>query len=126
MDWTPEKPPTAKEIAAKFRSDIADGLYPPGRQLPGAKGLARKLGVALMTVQNAYKQLAEDGLVAGRQGSGTYVLDPEKGHDTAQEVALGLRELQRHLGQVTAQLGELTERVAQLEAESSTESVKGE
>ncbi|MGH4033200.1 GntR family transcriptional regulator [Actinomycetota bacterium Odt1-20B] len=117
MDWTPEKPPTAKDIAAKFRDDIADGVYPAGRQLPGAKGLAKELGVALMTVQNAYKELAADGLVAGRQGSGTYVLDPRKGEATAQETALGLRELQQQLKHVTSQLGELSARVAELEAD---------
>lgn len=124
MDWKPEKPPTAKEIAAKFRSDIADGVYPPGRQLPGAKGLAGVLGVALMTVQNAYRQLAEDGLVAGRQGSGTYVLDPKAGDPTAQESAAGLRDLQQQLSHVTSQLSELQDRVGRLEADRSGRAVE--
>ncbi|MEV3989060.1 winged helix-turn-helix domain-containing protein [Streptomyces sp. NPDC049837] len=119
MDWKPEKPPTAKEIAAKFRDSIARGVYPPGGQLPGAKGLAKHLGVGLMTVQSAYKQLAEDGLVFGRQGSGTYVLDPKKGDPTAQQTALGLRELQDQLTHVTSQLSELRDRIERLEAERS-------
>ncbi|MBA4864950.1 winged helix-turn-helix transcriptional regulator [Streptomyces sp. PSKA54] len=117
MDWKPENPPSAKEIAAKFRDDIADGVYPPGRQLPGAKGLAKELGVALMTVQSAYKQLAEDGLVEGRQGSGTYVTDPKKGDPTASQTALGLRDLQDQLTHVTSQLSELRDRVERLEAD---------
>ncbi len=115
MDWNPEKPPNAKEIAAKFRKDIGDGVYPAGTQLPGAKGVAKHLGVGLMTVQSAYKQLAEDGLVVGRQGSGTYVLDPEKGAQTAQEAVLGLRELQDHVALLTSQLTDLRGRVERLE-----------
>lgn len=116
MDWNPEKPPTAKEIAAKFRRDIGDGVFPTGSQLPGAKGLARQLRVGLMTVQSAYKQLAEDGLVLARQGSGTYVLDPAKGDPTARETSLGLRELQDQLVHLTSRVSELQSRVEQLEA----------
>ncbi|WP_052411323.1 GntR family transcriptional regulator [Streptomyces sp. NRRL S-118] len=116
MDWKPERPPAAKEIAANFRDRIADGTYPPGGQLPGAKGLAKELGVSLMTVQSAYRQLADDGLVVGRRGSGTYVIDPKKGDPTAQQTALGLRELQDQLTHLTSQLSELRERVERLEA----------
>jgi DNA-binding GntR family transcriptional regulator len=116
MDWKPEKPPSAKEIAGRFRDEIAAGTYPPGRQLPGAKGVATTLGVALMTVQSAYKQLADDGLVEGRPGSGTYVIDPQKGQPAASETALGMRELQDHLTHVTSQLSELRDRVNRLEA----------
>ncbi|MFD7163115.1 GntR family transcriptional regulator [Streptomyces violascens] len=117
MDWTSEKPLTAKEIAARFRDAIADGEYAPGQQLPGAKGLARELGVALQTMQNAYKELAADGLVAGRVGSGTYVLDPRKGDPSPQETATGLRDLQKHLNQLTSQLSDLRDRVERLEAD---------
>ncbi|KOV01949.1 hypothetical protein ADK91_21355 [Streptomyces sp. XY511] len=119
MDWNPEKPPSAKEIAAKFRKDIGDGVYPAGAQLPGAKGVAKHLGVGLMTVQSAYRQLADDGLVVGRQGSGTYVLDPEKGSQTAQGAVLGLRELQDHVALLTSQLAVLQGRVDRLEAVQS-------
>ncbi|MEU1822623.1 GntR family transcriptional regulator [Streptomyces abikoensis] len=126
MDWTPEKPPTAKEIAARFRSAMADGAYPPGRQLPGAKGLAKQLGVALMTVQSAYKQLAEDGLVEGRRGSGTYVIDPRKGEPTAQQAVSSIRDLQEQLKQATSQIAELSERVAKLEEERTSSASRGD
>ncbi|MGW2352117.1 GntR family transcriptional regulator [Actinacidiphila glaucinigra] len=115
MDWTPERPPTAKEIAARFRDNLADGLYSPGSRLPGAKGLAKELNVSLMTVQSAYKQLADDGLVEGRPGSGTYVIDPREGEPTAAKTAAGLRELQDQLTHVTSQLSELRRRVEHLE-----------
>jgi len=119
MDWKPEKPPTAKEIAARFRDALAAGKYSPGARLPGAKGVAKELGVSLMTVQSAYRQLADDGLVEGRPGSGTYVIDPQKGEQTASQAARGLRELQDQLNHVTSRLSELQDRVERLEAARS-------
>ncbi|MET7715279.1 winged helix-turn-helix domain-containing protein [Streptomyces sp. NPDC005407] len=126
MDWKPETPPSAKDIAAKYRADIADGTYSPGARLPGAQGLAKKLGVALMTVQSAYRQLAEDGLVEGRPGSGTYVVDPRKGEPSAQLTAAGLRDLQDQLKHVTSQLSDLRDRVERLEAERSGRAVENQ
>ncbi|MFF8608422.1 GntR family transcriptional regulator [Streptomyces sp. NPDC015346] len=119
MDWKLDTPPSAKDIAAKFRADIADGTYSPGARLPGAQGLAKRLGVALMTVQSAYKQLAEDGLVEGRPGSGTYVIDAKKGEPSAQLAAAGLRDLQDQMKHVTSQLTDLFERVKKLEEEQA-------
>lgn len=118
--------PNAREIAAQLRSEIADGTYGPGTRLPGAKGYAKKLGVALMTVQSAYGQLAEEGLVEGRPGSGTFVLDPVKGEPTAQQTAMGLRELQVELKHVTSQLSDLHGRIERLEAKLSGRAVENQ
>jgi DNA-binding GntR family transcriptional regulator len=115
MDWSADTPPTAKDIAGYYRREIAGGDLPPLRQLPAARVLAKKLGVATMTVQSAYTQLREEGLVDSRQGSGTYVRDAAAGAPTAQQTAVGLRELQTRLESVTSQLTELSERVAKLE-----------
>ncbi|MFI0908692.1 GntR family transcriptional regulator [Streptomyces sioyaensis] len=115
MDSKPSKTPNAREIAAQIRDDIAAGKYGPGARLPGAKGYAKKLGVALMTVQRAYGQLAEEGLVEGRPGSGTYVVDPVQGEPTAQQTAASFRDIHAELVRVTAQLADLTKRVAKLE-----------
>lgn len=120
MDSKPDTPPSAKDIAARFRTEIADGAYSPGARLPGAQSLAKKLGVALMTVQSAYRQLAEDGLVEGRPGSGTYVIDPREGEPAAQFAAASLRDLQEQMKHVTSQLGDLLERVKRLEAEQAS------
>jgi DNA-binding GntR family transcriptional regulator len=115
MDWSADTPPTAKDIAGYYRGEIAEGSLPPLRQLPAARVLAKKLGVATMTVQSAYTQLRAEGLVDSRQGSGTYVRDAAAGAPTTQQTAVGLRELQTRLERVTSQLTELSERVAKLE-----------
>ncbi|MFG2831156.1 GntR family transcriptional regulator [Streptomyces sp. NPDC048434] len=77
MDPSSDAPkPTAKDIAAKYRKEIADGVREAGSRLPAARQLAKELGVQLMTVQSAYSQLRDEGLVLSQQGRGTFVRDP--------------------------------------------------
>ncbi|MCX4827860.1 winged helix-turn-helix domain-containing protein [Streptomyces sp. NBC_01016] len=81
MDQSPEapkQPPTAKDIAAEFRAKITgpDSTYDPGDRLPAARTLAKERHVQLMTVQSAYSQLRDEGLVLSQQGRGTFVRDP--------------------------------------------------
>ncbi|CAM5312404.1 hypothetical protein SVIOM74S_03153 [Streptomyces violarus] len=68
-----EQTPTA--IAAEFREKITGPHreYEPGDQLPAARKLAKELGVQLMTVQSAFGQLRDEGLVLTQQGRGTFV-----------------------------------------------------
>ncbi|MCF3119292.1 winged helix-turn-helix transcriptional regulator [Streptomyces arenae] len=114
MDSQLKRKLNAREIAARIRDEIAAGTFGPGDRIPGARAYAKKLGVALMTVQNAYAQLQEEGLVEGRTGSGTFVAETA-GDASAQDRARGLRELQDQLSAVTSQLAELSERVTKLE-----------
>ncbi|MGA5272570.1 GntR family transcriptional regulator [Streptomyces cellulosae] len=81
MDQSAEAPkatPTAKDIAAEFREKITgpNREYEPGDRLPAARALAKERGVQLMTVQSAYGQLRDEGLVLTQQGRGTFVRDP--------------------------------------------------
>ncbi|MEU2153808.1 winged helix-turn-helix domain-containing protein [Streptomyces sp. NPDC019396] len=77
MDSSPNAPkPTAKDIAARFRREIGDGEREAGTRLPAARQLAKELGVQLMTVQSAYGQLRDEGLILTQQGRGTFVRDP--------------------------------------------------
>ncbi|MFD8393072.1 GntR family transcriptional regulator [Streptomyces sp. NPDC059680] len=116
MDSQPKRKLNAREIAARVRDEIAAGTFGPGDRLPGARAYAKKLGVALMTVQNAYAQLQEEGLVEGRTGSGTYVRDPSPGEQAPREAAQRLTELQAEVARVSTELAGLVERVKQLEA----------
>ncbi|WP_405599307.1 GntR family transcriptional regulator [Streptomyces sp. NBC_01410] len=116
MDSQPKRKPNAREIAARVRDQVAAGTFGPGDRLPGARAYAKKLGVALMTVQNAYSQLQEEGLVEGRAGSGTYVRDPAPGEQVPREAAQRLTDLQAEVARVSTELAGLVERVKQLEA----------
>ncbi|MER6430885.1 GntR family transcriptional regulator [Streptomyces sp900105245] len=116
MDSQSKRKLNAREIAARVRDEIAAGTFGPGDRLPGARAYAKKLGVALMTVQNAYAQLQEEGLIEGRTGSGTYVRDPAPGEQAPREAAQRLTELQAEVARVSTELAGLVERVKQLEA----------
>jgi len=71
----PGAEPPYRQLAAGLRTDIETGVLPPGEKLPSVKVLATHVGIATDTVQKALKQLRADGLIIGRQGSGTYVTD---------------------------------------------------
>jgi len=49
------------------------GLLQPGDQLPTAKQVVAQLAINPNTVLKAYRQLEQEGLVAGRPGLGTFV-----------------------------------------------------
>ncbi|MFC9613923.1 GntR family transcriptional regulator [Streptomyces sp. NPDC056938] len=116
MDSQSKRKPNAREIAARIRDEIAAGTFGPGDRLPGGRAYAQKLGVSLMTVQGAYAQLREEGLVEGVSGSGTYVRDTAPGEQTPRESAQRLTDLQAEVARVSAELAGLVERIKQLEA----------
>lgn len=52
---------------------VREGAWPPGTRIPTERALAQTLGVNRSTVAAVYDDLAADGLLDRRQGSGTYV-----------------------------------------------------
>ena len=58
-----------------LRDDIERGVIAPGRKLPSKRALAQHLGVSVITVEAAYKQLAAEGYVSARERSGVFVND---------------------------------------------------
>lgn len=63
------------EIAESVRRRIAAGDLIPGDRLPAVRSLAEQWNCTPGTVNRAYRQLAEEGLVSGRRGRGTRILD---------------------------------------------------
>ncbi|MDT3425531.1 GntR family transcriptional regulator of abcA and norABC [Paenibacillus forsythiae] len=79
-DWRPDRAspqPIYAQIAGYFRAKITGGDWPEGMKLPPQRELARQLGVNRSTVVAALGQLAELGLIEGRQGGGTRVAGKE-------------------------------------------------
>ena len=56
-----------------LRRGILDGAFRPGDRLPSTRALASELGVSRTVTLAAFDQLAAEGYVVGRQGSGTRV-----------------------------------------------------
>lgn len=74
-----------EQIAAEITGRIVRGELAPGDLLPSERETAERWGVARMTVVQAYRKLAADGLVEPRQGTGTVVLDRPRVHLTAHQ-----------------------------------------
>jgi DNA-binding transcriptional regulator YhcF (GntR family) len=72
LDPDDSRPPYV-QVASQLRAAILTGKYPPGSRLPSGNELAETYGVARQTVQQALRPLREEGLIVGRQGSGTFV-----------------------------------------------------
>jgi molybdate-binding protein/DNA-binding transcriptional regulator YhcF (GntR family) len=67
--------PLYRQIADQIRRQIGRGHLAPGDPLPTVRGLSENLGCNASTVSRAYAELSRDGLIAGRRGGGTYVVD---------------------------------------------------
>ncbi|MFH8739355.1 GntR family transcriptional regulator [Streptomyces sp. NPDC017964] len=127
MDSSPDAPkPTAKDIAAKYRSEIADGEREAGSRLPAARQIAKQLGVQLMTVQSAYNQLRDEGLVLTQQGRGTFVRDPSVPLGTEPGSSPAFTALSTELSSIHDALRLLGERLDRLEGIVGSETPHGQ
>ena len=84
--------PMYLQILEQIRERIAAGDWTPGRELPSIRGLAAELRVSVITVKRAYLELESQGVIATRQGKGSFVADVD---GLARE--LKERELDEHL-----------------------------
>ena len=74
MTLDPDDPrPPYLQIANALRAAILTRQLTPGEQLPSGNELAKRYGVARMTVQQALRVLRDEGLIVTRQGSGVFV-----------------------------------------------------
>ncbi|MHA7845109.1 MocR-like pyridoxine biosynthesis transcription factor PdxR [Serratia sp. D1N4] len=62
-----------QRIQRALRALILEGVLGSSVRLPATRSLAKSLGVARDTVENAYVQLHRDGFIVRRKGSGSYV-----------------------------------------------------
>lgn len=65
--------PLYRQLVRQLREQILSGALPPGARLPSSRQLAHTYGIARVTATQAYSQLAAEGYVEARSGSGTYV-----------------------------------------------------
>jgi DNA-binding transcriptional regulator YhcF (GntR family) len=74
VSLNPEDPrPPYQQVAAAVRAAILTRTLAPGDKLPSQAELAKRYGVARMTVQQALRILKDEGLTYSWQGSGVYV-----------------------------------------------------
>lgn len=65
--------PIYVQLKEAIKLAIATDKYPPGSQLPTVRQLAVQLKINANTVSRVYLELESEGVLATRQGKGTFV-----------------------------------------------------
>jgi len=65
--------PAYQQVSQSLRLEIVSGRLREGDQLPSIRDLARLLRLNPNTVAKAYYTLEQEGFIAGRSGSGSWV-----------------------------------------------------
>ena len=65
--------PIYTQIMDNFRSQIAAGILQPGDKLPSVRELATQLSINPNTIQRAYRELEQQGVIQTLPGKGCFV-----------------------------------------------------
>lgn len=70
--------PIYEQVIEKIKKQIVRGELKPGAKLPSQRKMARTIEVNPNTVQRAYREMEQRGLVEGKRGRGTFVKDDDQ------------------------------------------------
>jgi GntR family transcriptional regulator len=65
--------PIYEQIGRQIKTQIIAGDLAEGEALPSIRGLARELGISVITTKRAYDELEAEGFINTVAGKGTYV-----------------------------------------------------
>ena len=101
--------PIYRQLYERLREQILTGALPEGTRLPPERALADRLDVNRSTIVRGYRELAADGLIEQRVGSGSRVAPLRAGQPerTAAGVPWWVTLPSWRVGQYPAVLGEL-------------------
>ena len=101
--------PIYRQIYERLREQILTGALPEGTRLPPERALAERLAVNRSTIVRGYRDLAADGLIDQRVGSGSRVASALRAGqpDRAAAVPWWVTLPPWRVGQFPAVLGEL-------------------
>lgn len=67
--------PVYLQIAERIEKAVLSGVYPPGDQIPSVRQLALEAAVNPNTVQHAFTELENQGIILSRGTQGRYVTE---------------------------------------------------
>ena len=70
-----DRRPLYEQVEEKFRNLILIGALEPGSRMPSVRQLAMELSINPNTIQRAYMQLEQEGLIYPVKGKGNFVAD---------------------------------------------------
>jgi GntR family transcriptional regulator len=104
-DIDPRSPtPLWGQIAARVRVAVAAGELRPGEILPSVRELSKRLRINPATVAQAYRELAREGFVEMRHGTGTFIKEVDQARKDL-ERKLRASDLVRRMLENGARLG---------------------
>lgn len=77
--------PLYLSLYQRIKSDIQNALFSTGEKLPSKRTLAKNLGVSIITVENAYNQLLNEGYIYALEKKGYFVSNLQKLEGTVQK-----------------------------------------
>ncbi|MGM0165344.1 GntR family transcriptional regulator [Enterococcus sp. AZ135] len=93
-----------QDIAVDLRKKIFDGVYSKESRLPNQAELARIYNTSRVTIQKSLKLLQIEGLIEGKQGSGSFVKGPESVYDYDANIYGGMTKKLGHLGTLDSKI----------------------
>ena len=79
--------PFYEQLVESVKSMVLSGLLSGDDPLPSVRQLSSDLGINPNTVQKAYRQLEEEGLIQSRPGAGSHITaSPQQVEDIRQEL----------------------------------------
>ena len=103
--------PAYLQVADDLRASISGGTFKPGERLPSGRDLARRYGVAPMTISHALDVLRQEQLVEAYQGRGVFVTN----HSASSGPGRSGGQQDPAIGSLRADLDELAKRVTRIE-----------
>lgn len=73
-----DRRPLYEQIAEKFRILILKGGLPAGEKMPSVRQLAVELSINPNTIQRAYMELEQEGIIYPVKGKGNFVADTDQ------------------------------------------------
>jgi GntR family transcriptional regulator len=69
--------PVYYQIKQSIKNSILHGEYKPGEKIPSENELAKQFGVSRLTARQGVLQLVQEGFLATKRGTGTFVTENE-------------------------------------------------
>lgn len=88
--------PIFQQIKDQMIEQILTGKLLEGEALPSIRGLAKDIGISIMTIKKAYDELELEGYIITKQGKGSYI--SKKGIELAKEAKQ--KELEQYIFKV--------------------------
>lgn len=85
--------PLYYQVAQLIRTEISEGGFAVGEQIPPERDLQARYGVSRITVRQAIDNLVQEGILLRQQGRGTFVLGVPA-RDTTTELAGSLESIE--------------------------------